>query len=130
MLVRATCAVLVALAAPLYAFPAVADGTPSNNNLVAVGWVQFAGELRIYPKREDMGKLYDKSCISGMMAAHATKNVKKYNGRHVTVYGELVDWSSFEEKIGQGWSFRGLENYCSSEKVAIISRIVETPATR
>ena len=35
--------------------------------LLAKGWVQAAGEIRVYRHRADLGRLYDGSCISGVM---------------------------------------------------------------
>jgi hypothetical protein len=94
----------------------------TKERLVAVGWVQAAGEVRIYARKADLGKLYDGSCISGLMT-HGRTMPKKFANRHVAVYGTLVDSKEFDEMTLQ-FIITGVENYCNSPEIAIITRIV------
>jgi len=100
----------------------------SNEQLIAVGWVQAAGEIFIYAHKSDLGKLYDGSCISGVMT-RGRKMPEKFNGHLVSVYGKLMD----EEDL-RGFTLRGIsigvENYCNSPKIAIITRIVAESSER
>jgi hypothetical protein len=90
---------------------------------VAVGWVQAAGEIRIYSRMEDLGNLYDGSCISGVMVNGQTLPDRLQN-KHVWVYGTLVEAKDFYDRTAKGVT-SGVENYCASLKIAIITRIVE-----
>jgi len=105
---------------------ACAQSAPLDEQLVAVGWVQAAGEVRIYSRKEDLGKLYDASCVSGVIVKGQTLPSRLQN-RHVSVYGMLVDVEQFNQMALKGIT-AGIGNYCNSSKIAIITRIVETPA--
>jgi hypothetical protein len=102
--------------------PAYSQGA-SSERLIAVGWVQAAGEIFIYARKSDLGRLYDGSCISGVMTNRRTLP-KKLNNHHVRVYGRLMDSKELDDLVVQGISL-GVENYCNSAKIAIITRIVE-----
>ena len=92
-----------------------------DEHLIAVGWVQAAGEVRIYARKEDLGKLYDGSCISGAMMYGRTMHARLQN-QYVSVYGTFLDVEKLHEMTLQGISI-GVENYCNSSKIAIITRI-------
>jgi hypothetical protein len=47
----------------------------------------------------------------------------KFQNHYVSVYGSLVDAKEFDDMVAHGIS-AGVENYCNSPKVAIITRIV------
>ena len=94
-----------------------------DEHLIAVGWVQAAGEVRIYARKEDLGKLYDASCISGAMVNRQTMSARLQN-QHVSVYGTLVDAKEFDQMALHGIN-AGIENYCNSSNIAIITRIIE-----
>lgn len=95
----------------------------TREQLVAVGWVQAAGEIRIYARQSDLGKLYDGSCISGVMTGGRTLPEKLQNS-FVSVYGKLVDARELDELALQGITV-GVENYCNSPKIAIVTRVVK-----
>ena len=92
-----------------------------DEHLIAVGWVQAAGEIRIYTQKEDLGRLYDGSCISGTMT-NGRAMPSRLQNQHVSVYGTLMDAEKLHEMTLQGISI-GVENYCNSSKIAIITRI-------
>jgi len=97
----------------------------SDEKLIAMGWVQAAGEVRIYPRKADLGKLYDGSCTSGAMTNRRTMP-KSFNNHYVAVYGTFIDAQEIRQMTLQGASI-GVENYCGSPKIAIISRIERIP---
>jgi hypothetical protein len=95
---------------------------PPKGEPIAEGWVQSAGEIRIYAHKSDLGKLYDGSCISGVMSDRRTMP-KKFKNRHVLVYGTLIAARELHDMTLHGYSI-GVENYCNSNKIAIISLLV------
>jgi len=97
------------------------DAAPKEQ-LIAVGWVQAAGEIRIYAHSSDLGKLYDRSCISGLMTEGRTLP-PEFQNRRMTVYGTLVDAKEIDKFALHAISV-GVENYCNSPKIAIITRLV------
>ena len=92
---------------------------------IAVGWVQSAGEVRIYPRKEDLGKLYDMVCVSGVMS-NGRLMPSRFRNQHVSVYGILVDADAFYQQALNG-ATAGVENYCNSSKIAVITRMVKVP---
>jgi hypothetical protein len=104
------------------------SGQAPKDHLIAVGWVQAAGEIRIYSRQADLGKLYDGTCISGVMTERRTMPAS-LQSQHVSVYGTLVDAREFDQKAQQLVT-TGVENYCSSEKIAIITRLVEADVSK
>ena len=96
----------------------------TKEQLIAVGWVQAAGEIHIYVHRSDLGRLYDGSCLTGVMTGGRTMPAELQN-RRVSVYGTLVDAKEFSDMTVRGIS-AGVENYCNSPKIAIITRLVLT----
>jgi hypothetical protein len=101
------------------------ESQESDDELIAMGWVQAAGEVRIYPQKADLGKLYDGSCTSGAMTNHRTMP-KRFNNHYVAVYGTFIDAQEIRDMTLLGASI-GVENYCGSPKIAIISRIERVP---
>jgi hypothetical protein len=99
----------------------------SSGKPIAIGWVQAAGEIFIYARRADLGNLYDGSCISGVMA-HGRKFPKSLNGHYVRVYGRLMDVKELDDLVSRGISI-GVETYCNSPKIAIITRLVESSSS-
>jgi hypothetical protein len=97
----------------------------SDDELIAMGWIQAAGEVRIYPRKADLGKLYDGSCTSGAMTNRRTMP-KSFNNHYVAVYGTFIDAQEIRDMTLQGASI-GVENYCGSPRIAIISRIERVP---
>ncbi len=51
---------------------------------------------------------------------------RELNNRHVAVYGKLMDAKELDDMVSRGITI-GVENYCGSQKIAIVSRIVEAP---
>src|ERR1700722_4484497 len=96
----------------------------SKDQLIAVGWVQAAGEIHIYAHRSDLGKLYDGSCLTGVMTERRTMPAE-FRNRRVSVYGSLVEAKEFSQMTARGF-ITGVENYCNSPKIAIITRLVLT----
>ena len=90
--------------------------------LIANGWVQGAGEIRIYANKADLGKRYEGVCTSGLMT-HGRTMPAKYQNQFVAVYGRLVDEQTFTKLLAQGFS-AGLENQCGGRQIAIIERLV------
>jgi len=89
---------------------------------IAVGWVQAAGEIRIYFHKSDLGRLYDGSCLSGVMTRGRTMPPELQNHR-VYAYGKLLDAKELSDATKRGISI-GVENYCNSPKIALIERLV------
>jgi hypothetical protein len=111
---------------PVALVVSAACGQPERageEQLLAVGWVQAAGEVRIYSRKEDLGNLYDASCISGVMVNRQTMPDRLQNKR-VAVYGSFIDAEQIYAKALQGIT-SGVENYCGSSTIAIITRIEE-----
>jgi hypothetical protein len=97
----------------------------ADDALIAMGWVQAQGEVRIYPQKADLGSLYEGKCTSGVMTGSRLMP-KKFSNHYVAVYGRLVDARELEEEILRGIT-SGVENYCNSPQIAIITRIESVP---
>lgn len=95
----------------------------SKEQLLAIGWVQADGEVRIYANKADLGKLYDGSCISGTMSRGRTMP-KRFQNHLVRVYGTFISREELDDMALRAISI-GVENYCASDKIAIITRMVE-----
>jgi hypothetical protein len=124
MSVRQTLRVFASVSVTLVV--SAACGQPERareEQFLAVGWVQAAGEVRIYSRKEDLGNLYDGSCISGVMVNGQTLPDRLQN-RRVSVYGSFIEAEHIYAKALQGIT-AGVENYCGSSKIAIITRIEE-----
>jgi hypothetical protein len=90
--------------------------------LLLKGWVQANGEIRIYAHHRDLGQLYDGSCTSGVMTRSRTLPDSLQN-RYVAVYGSWMSAGELEKMAANLVSI-GVENYCSSARIAIIERVV------
>jgi len=99
-----------------------ASRTKSRPRPVASGWVQAVGEVRVYPRRVDLGKLGGGVCVSGIMSRGRTMPVS-FRNRFVIVYGDLLDSRAFES-TRLGSESVGLQNYCGSTKVLLIEKLV------
>jgi hypothetical protein len=86
------------------------------------GWVQAAGEIRVYARREDLGNLYDRTCVSGVMARSRTLPLPM-NNHYVAVYGTWISADELNAMALRGESV-GAKNYCSGERLFIAERIV------
>jgi hypothetical protein len=103
--------------------PAAQTHSPAKTNQpIAEGWVEAAGEVRIYPRQGDLGRLYDKSCISGVMTQRRTRP-RQFSRQYVRAYGILIDRSEVDNMAAHLSSI-GVENDCNSDQIAIISRLV------
>jgi hypothetical protein len=99
-----------------------------EEHLITVGWVQAAGEIHIYAHRSDLGRLYDGTCLTGVMTDGRTMPAE-FQNRRVSVYGTLVDAKEFSDMTVRGVS-TGVENYCGSAKIAIITRLVPVASAK
>jgi len=86
------------------------------------GWAQAAGEIRIYERRQDLGHLYDQTCVSGVMTRSRTLPLNMRN-RYVAVYGTWISAAALSERTARFESI-GAENYCGGERLFIAERIV------
>lgn len=89
---------------------------------VIVGWMQAAGEIRIYPRREDLGTLYSGKCMSGILPSRR-EAPRSWKNSRVAVYGTLISWASVAEQRARGITM-GLDNYCGGDQVIMITRMV------
>ena len=99
-----------------------ARGERSGDAPLLKGWAQAAGEIRIYARREDLGKLYDRTCVSGVMSRSRTLPPAMRN-RYVAVYGAWISADELYEMTLRGVSI-GAENYCAGERLFVAERIV------
>jgi len=89
---------------------------------LAKGWIQAAGEIRLYRNRADLGRLYDGSCISGVMT-HKRTLPNQLQNRYVAIYGSWITKESLYEMAVHLKSI-GVENYCNGTRIALIERVV------
>jgi hypothetical protein len=113
---------LAGSALAIASFEQAAVASPPPEPPIASGWAQAAGEVRIYPKRADLGKLYDGSCTSGFFKNGATLPEKLQN-RRVRVYGSTMNRADLGAMTLRGETV-GAENYCNSENILVITRVV------
>jgi hypothetical protein len=94
----------------------------ATSTLLLKGWIQAAGEVRIYARHDDLGRLFDGSCVSGAMTRRRTLPDNLQN-QYVAIYGS---WISANElaKMAANLESIGVENYCSSPRIALIERVV------
>ena len=95
---------------------------PETVTLLAKGWVQAAGEIRIYRNLADLGHLYDGSCISGVMT-QGRKLPGDLQNHYVAIYGSWIRAEDLHAMTAKGESI-GVENYCNSTRIALITRVV------
>ena len=120
---RATRSYVFALAACAALTAVSAETTREPDSVLLVkGWVQAAGELRIYPSRKDLGHLYDGSCVSGVLSNGRTLPAHLQN-QHVAAYGAWMSSDELSAMTVRGESI-GVENYCGGPKIAIIAKLV------
>jgi hypothetical protein len=99
-----------------------ASGERPGDAPLLKGWVQAAGEIRVYPRRGDLGKLYDQTCVSGVMTESRMLPRAMLN-RYVAVYGTWISANDLDEMTLRGETI-GAENYCGGERLFIADRIV------
>jgi hypothetical protein len=95
---------------------------PETVALLAKGWVQAAGEIRIYRNRADLGHLYDGSCISGVMTQGRSLPDHLQN-HYVAIWGSWITAEDLHEMTAKGESI-GVENHCNGTRIALITRVV------
>lgn len=90
------------------------------------GWAFFSSEMRLYARKEDIGKLYDKSCISGKFNKFASFNraARRYHGKRVRVTGFLLGTEAYWSANPFGAT---IENYCNGDQILIAETIVADP---
>jgi len=103
-------------------FACAAPGERSGNKPLLEGWAQAAGEIRVYARREDLGNLYDRTCVSGVMSRSRTLPLAM-NDQYVAVYGTWISAAELNAMTLRGESV-GAENYCAGERLFIAERIV------
>lgn len=85
----------------------------SRNQAEFSGWFQQAGEFRLYRRSEDLGKLYDRSCISGRILDRAKQEqAEQHNGQRVIITGWTAE---YDQLTLEGAPF--IENYCAARLV-------------
>jgi hypothetical protein len=106
----------------LFCACALSTAASAKEELIATGWVQARGEVMIYFRKEDVGHLFDGSCMSGKMSGHNPAMPKKYQNQHVRVYGVLLSWAELYDRLKRFGENSGVENYCASADIALITR--------
>lgn len=95
---------------------------PSHSDrLLVTGWAVAHGEIRIYPRREDVGRLFDGSCISGVMT-HGRQMPANLQNRRVAAYGSFMSVAALNYATAHGASI-GVANNCASTRIALISHL-------
>lgn len=90
------------------------------------GWITFSGEFQLYPKRENVGRLYDRTCISGYFRTKRQQiaAARRYAGKHVRIEGSLIPLSQYWSPAELG---SPVENYCDSVNVLVARSITTLP---
>ena len=115
------CMVVLATLLPVTSRASEANTGRMPRVTTIIGWLQVAGEGRVYKHRGQMGRLYDGTCISGVMRNGKTIE-KGANNRKVRATGILYHWP-----LGPSdglTHIMGMENYCGNVKVMLIDKVV------
>jgi hypothetical protein len=76
----------------------------------------------VYARQKDIGNLYDRTCVSGVLTGSRTLPASMRN-RYVAVYGSWLNASTLYEMSLRGQSI-GAENYCNADRLFLADRIV------
>ena len=93
---------------------------PAGDSLT--GWITFRGEFLLYPRREDIGRTFDETCVSGTFARRQqyAAAARRFEGKHVRIQGTLLPADHYFSETGLG---QPIENYCASKQVLIATGI-------
>ena len=131
---RASLAAFSLLIAPFHELHACAPVSSSHSQAIVQhsspntfdGWITFAGEFQLYPKQEDVGRQYDRTCISGYFATKRQQigAARAYDGKHVRVTGTLIPVAQYWSRTEVG---SPVENYCDSASILVARSITILP---
>lgn len=108
---------------PLQATRQATAATEIGPSSRLVGWITFNSELQIYARREDIGRKYDRLCISGRFATLRQQRsaASRFQGKKVVITGTLLN----ADQYMTAHEFDPLvENYCASDQI-LIARTIE-----
>ena len=116
---------LILACAPVSSQTAPATASPSPR-VTLTGWVVLGCELRLYERKEDVGKLYDRSCVSGKFDRMAgfDRAARRYGGKHVRITGFLIATDVYWSRNPFGAT---IENYCDGHHILIAETIAGEP---
>lgn len=92
------------------------------------GWIFLKGELRIYERKEDIGKLFDGSCISGILSRQLSRTDARdrFDGMRVRIRATDLGPDALGSNEG-GFYYSSFENYCASSRILLVQRIIPNP---
>lgn len=97
---------------------------PNSEQRVFEGEIFFWNEFNLYPYPR--GSAREKECISGTFPLKLHREARrKFSGRWVRIYGQLVSYDSLTDEVGfeKGWRGGALPKYCPGNQVILGEKI-------
>ncbi len=115
-----------------------ADKVSGSGTVELTGWAKLYGELDIYADRESLDrKLRFPNCISGVFSDQEERELAAYDGKQVTVTGELFRYSDLPDEdrpVLPRKTLAGsvIPNWCYGSNVLLIKtiKLISRPDTK
>jgi hypothetical protein len=107
----------------------VSSSWQDGSRVSLTGWLQRAGEYRLYFHRRDLGALYTGKCLSGsVLLGEVSDRAQRLLGRRVVVDAILREYANFDSgDATTGFVVRDVQNYCGSRFIFHAFNVREAP---
>lgn len=96
-----------------YEFKKIGIDAEGRNRVSVRGWFDFHREFALYAHREDLGRNFDKSCVSGrFVRPDLEKSGQDFQGKRVEVIGFYTKTRDLPPEAAPF-----VENYCDGDYV-------------